>query len=155
MSLAGNKSVGVTAHKLNSITAPLLEGESLSLHAICMADREKHYTGDEISGDAMFASLEDAIQKHEVYRAGDSIFLGDRVDGGGLDFHTCNADTAEDLIQNVHAFFSLLKAEGYTHALTYYDYPKINRMWEYITFPSEYARVDAGKYKTFLAKVSL
>ena len=72
--------------------------------------------------------------------------------GTTADFHCFNADTPENLVQNVKTFYELLRKLGYTKAQTPYDNEKNNSL---IMQTSDKVKITEGKEHKFLAKVVL
>ncbi len=144
------------AHEVTDVDTPLQEGETLSLQELCIADRNKNYSDDEISGEEVFAALPVMQAKGDVlYRAGDTMWVTWPLPHKGIEFHSCNAENGAGLTRNILAFFDLLKSKGYTYALTYYDFPQITHLFSKSSLDVTIEKIDGGKHRTYQAKVRL
>lgn len=135
---------------------PQTEWETMTVEEVCIADRAKNYSGDEISGEIVYLALP-AVLAHgdKIYRAGNTLWVTSDLPGNGLEFHSGNAENGANLVRNIIEFFKLLKSLGYAWAVTYYDFPQITHLFSKVGLPVEITRVDEGKHRTFYAKVSL
>ena len=100
--------------------------------------------------------IKDAIENKDatLVREGDTLILYLEVRDGHADFHCFNADTADNLVENVSKFYDVLREEGFKTAETSYDNPKINNLIVRTTNP-ENVKISQGQFHTYLAEVNL
>jgi hypothetical protein len=100
--------------------------------------------------------IENAIKNENasIVRKGDTLILYLEVSDGHAEFHCFNADTADNLVNNVSNFYDVLRKEGFKTAETDYSNPKINELIGRTTSPKNITITD-GVHHTYLAKVVL
>ena len=109
-----------------------------------------------VDADKLREIIEDAIQNKNasVVREGDTLILYLEIRDGHADFHCFNADTADNLVENVSNFYNVLREEGFKTAETSYDNPKINSLIVRTTNP-ENVKISQGRFHNYLAEVIL
>jgi hypothetical protein len=145
------------AHEIvDAHNTDLLSGEALTIKDICIADREKNYSDNELDGLSVYNALPKIMSLGtKMYRAGDTLWLTDDLPEGGVEFHTSNTENGAGLIKNILLFFGLLKSKGYLYAVTHYDFPQINHLFSKTDLKVQIDEINEGKYRTYRAKVSL
>lgn len=100
--------------------------------------------------------IENAIKNENasIVRKGDTLILYLEVSDGHAEFHCFNADTADNLVNNVSNFYDVLRKEGFKTAETDYSNPKINELIGRTTSAKNITITD-GVHHTYLAKVVL
>ena len=100
--------------------------------------------------------IENAIKNENasIVRKGDTLILYLEVSDGHAEFHCFNADTANNLVNNVSDFYDVLRKEGFKTAETDYSNPKINELINRTTSAKNITITD-GVHHTYLAKVVL
>jgi len=109
-----------------------------------------------VDADKLREIIEDAIQNKDasLVREGDTLILYLEIRDGHADFHCFNADTADNLVENVSNFYNVLREEGFETAETSYDNPKINSLIVRTTHP-ENVKISQGQFHNYLAEVIL
>lgn len=145
-----------TAHEVTSLDQDLLSCEELSVRGILEVDRARHYKGEERSAAEMYDLIPQRLATGaKLYRAGNTLFLTATMAPGEAEFHTCNADSKQQLVVNFLAYATLLKHLGCNRLITFYDHEPITELFRHTPFPFKVERVELGKYRTFRATIGL
>lgn len=89
-----------------------------------------------------------------VIQKGNTLIMYYPISKSHAEFHCFNADTADNLVENVSKFYDVLRKEGFKTAETDYNNPKINDLIVRTTSP-ENVTIAKGVHHTYLAKVVL
>lgn len=116
--------------------------------------KRNHPSGTEAGN--LTAMINDQLRKNNhLVRQGDTLIVFGNAGGvGNAEFHCFNADTPQNLADNVLKFLEMLKKLGYKTASTPYKNPKISDLFNAFIAPKHEVRIDK-KDGRYVAKVRL
>jgi hypothetical protein len=122
---------------------------------ILEVDAKRNYPPGTTAGNLRALINEEARNRSAIVQQGDTLITFKTAGGDeNVEFHTFNAETAENLGKNVLKFFEMVKKMGYKTASTSYENPKISAIFEKIIAKKHKVNIDKqdGQY---IAKVRL
>jgi hypothetical protein len=122
---------------------------------ILEVDAKRNHPPGTKAGNLM-AIINDQLRGNShLVQQGNTLIIFKNAGGiGNAEFHTFNADTPENLAQNVLKFFEMLKKLGYKTASAPYENPKISGLFEKFVAPKYKVNIDKQKGQ-YVAKVRL
>ena len=122
---------------------------------ILEVDARRNYPPGTTAGNLRAIINEEARNRAAVVQQGDTLITFKTAGGDeNVEFHTFNADTPENLANNVLMFFGMVKKMGYKTASTSYENPKISALFQKFVAPKY--KVNIGKQDgQYIAKVRL
>jgi hypothetical protein len=120
------------------------------IRQILTEDLAKNYGGFAMTVDAYFDGLMNAPKTGNfVVRQGDTLILTKKIEKNGIEFHCINGERAKDLVSNVQKYLDDLNDHGHDFAVTFYDNPKINELFNHQPYPFEIKKIDDGLFRTY------
>ena len=92
-------------------------------------DAERNHPEGTSAGNLRAVINEQLRQKGHIIQQGNTLIVFSNADGDkDVEYHCFNADTPENLTENVMKFFEMAKKLGYETATTPYQNPKVSEL---------------------------
>jgi hypothetical protein len=128
----------------------------MTIREILAADLAKNYKGEDVTVDEYYNGIKKLSETGTTLeQIGNTLFIYSPAGKDEVEFHSCNAENKQRLMENGNTFLSNLFQNGYKKAITYYDDPRSTALLDGFGFPYKIEKVDQGKHATYKAEVSL
>ena len=130
--------------------------EKMTIREILAADLAKNYKGENATVDEYYDGIKKLIETGTTLeRVGNTLFICTPISKSEVEFHSCNAENKQKLMENGNIFLSKLFQNGCKKAVTYYDDPRSTILLDGFGFPYKIEKVDQGKNATYKAEVGV
>jgi hypothetical protein len=130
--------------------------EKMTIREILDADLAKNYKDENATADEYYDGIKKLVETGTTLeRVGNTLFICTPISKSEVEFHSCNAENKQKLMENGNIFLSKLFQNGCKKAITYYDDPRSTTLLDGFGFPYKIEKVDQGKNATYKAEVGV
>ena len=128
----------------------------MSVKEILAVDLAKNYKDENVTADEYYDGIKRLVEKGTTLeQIGNTLFISTPTGENEVEFHSCNAENKQKLMENGNVFLRKLFQGGCKKAVTYYDDPRSTTLLDGFGFPYKVEKVDQGKHATYKAEVGV